>query len=110
MGGNREGVGNAHTHNASEKGVPQLMAHPFFKGVDWANLRKVPSPIKPIVTSPDDTRNFDEFEDSDEESDQTIQDRSFKRTFEQQDLAFIGYTYNSFGAFGDRFGTYLRPT
>lgn len=69
----------------------------------------VPAPIKPIVNAPDDTRNFDEFEDSDEESDQTIQDRSFKRQFEQQDLAFIGYTYNSFGAFGDRFGTYLRP-
>ncbi len=69
----------------------------------------VPAPIRPIVNGPEDHNNFDEFEDSDEESDQTIQDRSFKRTFEQQDLAFIGYTYNSFGAFGDRFGTYLRP-
>jgi hypothetical protein len=26
-----------------------------------------------------------------------------------QDLAFIGYTYNSFAAMGDKFGTYLRP-
>jgi len=98
-----------HRLGSGEKGVPQLMAHPFFKGVDWANLRKVPAPIKPIVNTPDDTRNFDEFEDSDEESEQCIQDRSFKRTFEAQDLAFIGYTYASFGAFGDRFGTYLRP-
>ena len=94
---------------SGEQGVRRLMSHPWFKGIDWENVRKVSAPIKPIISSPDDTRNFDEFEDSDEESDQSIVDRSFKRTFEQQDLAFIGYTYNSFAALGDRFGTYLRP-
>ncbi len=29
-----------HRLGAGDKGVPQLMAHPFFKGVDWNNLRK----------------------------------------------------------------------
>lgn len=29
-----------HRLGSGDKGVPQLMAHPFFKGVDWANLRK----------------------------------------------------------------------
>lgn len=98
-----------HRLGSGENGVQKLLAHPWFKGVDWENLRKLPAPIKPIVSAPDDTRNFDKFDDSDEEEELAAVDRTFKRTFEQQDLAFIGYTYNSFAAMGDRFGTYLRP-
>lgn len=98
-----------HRLGSGDQGVPRLMAHPWFKGLDWENVRKLPAPIKPIISAPDDTRNFDEFEDSDEEVEATV-DRSFKRTFDQQDLAFIGYTYKSFGALGDRFGTFLRPS
>lgn len=100
-----------HRIGSGDQGVPKMMAHPWFKGVDWENLRKTNAPIKPIISAPDDTRNFDEFEDdSDEETEQAVVDRTFKRQFEQQDLAFIGYTYNSFAAMGDRFGTYLRPS
>lgn len=94
---------------SGEHGVQRLMAHPWFKGVDWESLRKTPAPIKPIISAPDDTRNFDEFEDSDEEGDISTVDRTFKRQLEQQDIAFVGYTYNSFAAMSDRFGTMLRP-
>ena len=95
---------------SGENGVQRLMAHPWFKGVDWQNLRKTPAPIRPIISAPDDTRNFDEFEDSEEEDvDAQVVDRSFKRQLDEQDVAFIGYTYSSFGAMQDRFGTMLRP-
>lgn len=86
---------------AGENGVNRLLAHPWFKvrvtvfcccfptskihkGLDWENLRKLPAPIKPIISSPDDTRNFDAFEDSDEEEDLAMVDRSFKRQLDQQ--------------------------
>ncbi len=39
--------------------------HPWFAGVDWLALynRTVPAPIVPIVMSPSDTRNFEEYPD-----------------------------------------------
>jgi hypothetical protein len=86
---------------SGEQGINRLLAHPWFKGVDWENLRKQAAPIKPIISSPDDTRNFDAFEDSDDgEEELPTVDKSFKRQLEQQDVAFIGYTYNSFAAMG----------
>lgn len=44
------------THDA-----PELMAHPFFKDIDWDMLKKkqIPPPYKPHVSSDDDTSNFD---------------------------------------------------
>jgi hypothetical protein len=37
-----------------------------------------------LFSAPDDTRNFDAFEDSDEEEDLAMVDRSFKRQLDQQ--------------------------
>ena len=39
--------------------IKQIKAHPFFKGVDWDNLRDLKPPINPIVKSELDTNNFD---------------------------------------------------
>lgn len=47
-------------------------------------MRKLPAPIKPTISAPDDTRNFDAFEDSDEEEELAVVDRSFKRQLDQQ--------------------------
>jgi len=37
-----------------------IVAHPFFEGIDWAKIRTTDPPLKMNVTTPDDTRNFDE--------------------------------------------------
>jgi serine/threonine protein kinase len=39
--------------------------HPWFAGIDWLGLynRTVPAPIVPLVMSPSDTRNFEEYPD-----------------------------------------------
>lgn len=47
----------------------QIKKHPFFKGVDWENLRAAKPPIVPTVTSDTDTRNFDKFEEAEPEAD-----------------------------------------
>ncbi|VDD91119.1 unnamed protein product [Enterobius vermicularis] len=46
-------------------GIDEIKACPFFKGVDWISIRKMPAPIRIEVKSIDDTSNFDEFPDAD---------------------------------------------
>lgn len=39
-----------------------IKKHPWFKTIDWKNLtdKKIKPPFKPLVASPDDTRNIDQ--------------------------------------------------
>jgi len=39
----------------------QIRVHPFFCGLDFSRLREMEPPIKPRVTGPLDTSNFDDF-------------------------------------------------
>ncbi|KAF5325825.1 hypothetical protein D9611_000036 [Ephemerocybe angulata] len=43
----------------SVDGAHLIKAHPWFKGIDWANIHRYPAPYRPELTSPDDTRHFD---------------------------------------------------
>lgn len=43
----------------------QIRAHPFFNGLDFSRLREMEPPIKPIVSGPLDTSNFDDFNGAD---------------------------------------------
>ena len=45
------------------RGVAELKAHPFFKGIDWQRLaaRQVPAPAAVPLASPTDTSNFDPY-------------------------------------------------
>jgi serine/threonine kinase 38 len=42
-------------------GADQIRVHPFFQGIDFAKLRQMTPPIRPVVTGPTDTSNFDDF-------------------------------------------------
>lgn len=46
-------------------GAADIMRHPWFAEIDWAALegRRMAAPIKPILTSPFDTSNFDDFDE-----------------------------------------------
>lgn len=46
----------------STNGADEIKAHPFFKDVDWENLRQTPPPIVPEIESVVDTSNFPELE------------------------------------------------
>jgi len=41
----------------------KIIAHPFFKSINWDTLRKAEAPIIPRVENETDTQNFDEFQD-----------------------------------------------
>lgn len=46
-------------------GVDEIKAHPFFKGIDWDNLRKMTPPYIPQVASEISNENFDQFDEED---------------------------------------------
>jgi serine/threonine kinase 38 len=45
-------------------GASNIKKHPFFKGIDWENLRNSEPAYKPTVNRAFDTNNFDHFEDT----------------------------------------------
>ena len=46
-------------------GIQDFKQHPFFKGVDWDNIRSQTPPYIPEFTSDSDTRNFEPYEPED---------------------------------------------
>ncbi|KAL0956360.1 hypothetical protein HGRIS_002509 [Hohenbuehelia grisea] len=43
----------------SVDGAEQIKAHPWFRGIDWANIHRYPAPYRPELRNPEDTRHFD---------------------------------------------------
>eukprot|EP00404_Azadinium_spinosum_P006459 CAMPEP_0180443038 /NCGR_PEP_ID=MMETSP1036_2-20121128/14459_1 /TAXON_ID=632150 /ORGANISM="Azadinium spinosum, Strain 3D9" /LENGTH=391 /DNA_ID=CAMNT_0022449319 /DNA_START=9 /DNA_END=1181 /DNA_ORIENTATION=- len=48
-------------------GADEIRSHPFFKGLDFSKLREIEPPIKPVVSGPLDTSNFDDFSGADKQ-------------------------------------------
>ena len=75
-------------------GYNQLVKHPFFASINWNSLRENPPPYVPLITSLDDTSNFDEFGFDDVEVVvSTTVLASGRRDFSGRNLPFIGFTY-----------------
>jgi len=77
----------------SSADASDIMAHPFFRNINWADLRalKIKPPYKPIVAGPEYTRNIDTLflnEKLKETPDQTMTGS------EKQKTTFKGFTYN----------------
>ncbi len=66
----------------------EIKAHPFFRGLDWNNVRNARAAIVPKVTSEVDTRNFDKF---DALPNHSVDEDSSKQS--EADKSFIGYTF-----------------
>ncbi|EJD52588.1 kinase-like protein [Auricularia subglabra TFB-10046 SS5] len=45
--------------SGSVDGAEHIKAHPWFRGIDWENMRKYPAPFRPELRNPEDTRHFD---------------------------------------------------
>ena len=50
-------------HRLGLYGAQEVKAHPFFKNVDWKNIRHTLAPFIPDISSEIDTSNFDKFEE-----------------------------------------------
>lgn len=70
-------------------GVTEIKAHPFFKGVDWERIRNEQAPYIPELSSDEDCRRFDKFDE--EEPFYPPEDKKAKKT--RKDINFVGYTY-----------------
>lgn len=74
--------------------IDEIKAHPFFNGVDWQNIRERPAAIPIHVKSIDDTSNFDDFPESEFESNWFRDPKS--DTAGGKDWVFLNYTFKRF--------------
>ncbi|KAG8933361.1 hypothetical protein FRC01_009686 [Tulasnella sp. 417] len=44
----------------SVDGAEFIKAHPWFRGIDWTNIHRQAAPFKPNLSTPEDTRHFDD--------------------------------------------------
>ena len=78
-------------------GVAEIKAHPFFRGIDWENLRHAKSPFIPNIKDDEDVSRFDKFDEElpfyppDENSKEA--GSTAKKTRKRKDINFPGYTY-----------------
>ena len=75
-------------------GVEEIKAHPFFKGLDWDNLRNMKAAFLPEIKDDEDCTRFDNFEE--EGSFYPVEDSSTassKKNKKRKDINFPGYTY-----------------
>lgn len=101
-----EGLLCHHSERIGKNGVGDLKQHPFFNGVDWANIRTQDPPVFPKIEHECDTSNFEEYEEeSDEESDEEKSPGGVRRNLNLVDIPFINYTYKSIDALASRFNT-----
>nr|XP_020477416.1 myotonin-protein kinase isoform X2 [Monopterus albus]XP_020477417.1 myotonin-protein kinase isoform X2 [Monopterus albus] len=75
------------------KGSRDFRSHPFFCGLDWGSLHKLPAPFLPEVSNPTDTSNFDILDDCLSEM-ETLSDVMDKAPIGVH-LAFVGYSYTA---------------
>ncbi|KAG9344876.1 hypothetical protein JZ751_010567 [Albula glossodonta] len=88
-----------------QSGIAEFRAHPFFKGIDWEQIRSTEAPYIPDVSSPSDTSNFDV--DDDVLKNPDIVPPLSHTGFSGQHLPFVGFTYTTGSCFSDRGG--LNP-
>ena len=70
-------------------GVEEIMRHPFFKGVDWNNIRKSKAPFIPEIKNDYDTKYFDTFPEE-----EPFYPPISGNNKQRKDVNYAGYTFN----------------
>ena len=82
---------NKMINNSDERlgrnGIEEIKKHPFFKGVDWDNIRNTKAPFIPDIQNDYDTKYFEKFE---VEEPFYPPEKKYKK---RKDIEFLGYTY-----------------
>ena len=71
-------------------GVEEIKKHPFFKGLDWNNIRKMKAPFIPELKNDYDTHYFDTFQEQEPFYPPTVSSKGKQR----KDINYAGYTFN----------------
>lgn len=81
-------------------GIEEIKRHPFFRGVNWENLRSQPAPFCPNLSGPTDTTHFDDFDSQDHLSSTTSDQQGLTRSnfapgspLSDENIVFKGFTY-----------------
>lgn len=83
-------------------GSDEIKSHPFFKGIDWNNIRRTEAPFKPELKSLTDTSYFPTEDLADIPDIENIDLDDGHTIGVQKDLAFVGYTFKRFDALTKR--------
>jgi cell cycle protein kinase DBF2 len=91
--------------------LPQVQQHPFFKGVQWEDLRTVQAPFVPALDSEIDTGYYDDFtspEDMAKYAEVKEKQRNVEQVREKEDDAargiWVGFTFGKNGPGVKAFG------
>ena len=71
-------------------GVEEIKKHPFFKGIDWNNIRKMKAPFIPELKNDYDTHYFDTFQ----EQEPFYPPATSAKGKQRKDVNYAGYTFN----------------
>ena len=72
-----------------KKGPEEIKKHPFFKGVDWDNIRNSKAPFVPELKNEYDTKYFEKFEEI-----EAFYPNKTKNKFKRKDAEYLGYDFN----------------
>ena len=79
-------------NNSSDRlgrnGSEEIKKHPFFKDVDWDNIRNTKAPFIPELKNEYDTKYFEKFEEKEPFYPKT------QNKFQRKDVEYLGYDFN----------------
>lgn len=80
----------------AKRGVDDFRDHPFFEGIDWANLQNMTPPFVPTLDGEEDCRYFDDYKPLSGGTN----DRASRPTYLKDPAAeeFIGFTFKRYNA------------
>jgi serine/threonine kinase 38 len=70
------------------KSITELKGHPFFRGVDWENLRTTRPPNVPVIKSEVDVSNFDKIDET-----EPFYPLEKVKIPKKKDQNFVGFTF-----------------
>ncbi|MCQ2820420.1 MAG: protein kinase [archaeon] len=73
-----------------KNGADEIKRHPFFKSIDWENIRNTKAPFIPDIQSDSDCKYFEELEEKKDEPFYPIIKHK-----KRKEVAYIGYTYKN---------------
>ncbi|KAH8958653.1 hypothetical protein BDL97_06G036600 [Sphagnum fallax] len=83
-------------HRLGTRGVAEMKAHAWFKGMQWEQLYQMEAAFKPEVTCELDTQNFEKFEESGPQTLPSSRTGPWRKMLSSKDVNFVGYTYKNF--------------
>jgi serine/threonine protein kinase len=78
---------NSSNKRLGKNGAEEIKKHPFFKGLDWDNIRKMKPPFIPKIKNEYDTKYFETFDENEPFY------PTPKKYPKRKDIEYLGYTY-----------------